>query len=197
VSLSKWLVAAALLLGGAAAVGAVVSQADTQDSQRDSDGPLRVPPVHGWSISAAPGERFADGLETLRVTGDKAATIEEISFVGDDGLRFLGAYVVGPDDRNAIVQILHQWPPRRSPTFEASSMKPAIGAEIPASDGRSESSWELLLGVEVVDESQGRLHREGVRIDYRIGSQRFTALFPAELIVCVDENTEPTECTLE
>lgn len=64
------IVIAALLLVGAAITLALILSGVSTHEDRKTDGPLMVPPGHGYSgVIVQPTQQFADGLETLRVDG--------------------------------------------------------------------------------------------------------------------------------
>lgn len=157
------------------------------------DGPLRVPPEHGWATVASVGHPFTDGLETIEFDGDQAVVIEEIEFDGDPELRLVGSELAANDQGLGIIQYLPEFPPPHQSMF--GEVGPAEGATLEPR-GPNQPGPELLLGIEIV--KPGRFEREAVIIAYRVNGELFEARFPAQLIVCTSDFAEPDgTCSVE
>ncbi|MFC8732546.1 hypothetical protein ACFT5B_08820 [Luteimicrobium sp. NPDC057192] len=110
------------------------------------------PAVHGWSTSVEPSVPFTDGLEVLEPTG--SVEIVDVRIDADDGLRLLGAQLVGPDRPMGAVQHLPGFPPSPTDTAEyfgaPADVRDAAGTTLaPRTDpDGTRRSWELLLGLE-------------------------------------------------
>lgn len=143
---------------------------------------------HGWSHTAKTGSTFADGWELLSLDPDEVpdgtvAVIEDIRFVGDEGLQ-LGDVLIAPPPRPiAQTNLIRHWPPRQKGSFDASTLVPAEGATVGVGGEQGAlDTWELLMEITVEDE--GVLRRTGVVIDYRIDEKRYSVELPAYLTVC-------------
>lgn len=140
------------------------------------DGPLRIPHEHAYFVHYRPGEVFTDGLERLLLTGDRAAVLERIELEGgEDHIEFLGAKLAGPQREVGSIQLSDGFPPEN----------PAFGELVEAEGARIEPSrvgHEMLIGIKVV--RPGYAVRDGVRLYYRVGEEKYTAYFPAAIVFC-------------
>lgn len=178
-------VAVASLTAGAAAVH-LESGTSPGSVARSEDGPMHVPAAHGGAVTLRTGAVFTDGFEILSVAGDKPATIESVSLVGNGGLELLGAKVAPPDRRVGFVQFLQGWPPI-GPALRGTRLTDAVGASItPTAPGTA--GWELFVGIRVT--GAGVVKRDGIRVGYTVAGEHFTATFPARLVVCTSRFQE-------
>ena len=187
-------VALALLL--AASFVTAACDSDTTGSQPSADGPLVVPPAHGWSWTVDPGQTFTDGLEVLTVTDQQALELQRVELMGDPDLKLVGAMIAPPPRRISASQVFERWPPAGHRIFDPDTLVNAEGAEIGSSNPRdNRMGWELLLGIQPT--SAGLHHRTGIRIYYRSDGVDYVAEIPAELTVCAGEQfQESGRCPL-
>lgn len=148
------------------------------------DGPLVVPFEHGWALSYQTGEVFTDGLEVLTLKGSDEAVVESVELVGDKDLELVGVFLAPPPRNIGATQLLRMWPPRDPEAFDEATLVEVDedGAAITSALG----GWELLVGLRAT--TDGRHHRDGIRISYRVGDQDYEAFFPAQLDVCASES---------
>jgi len=183
----KHAAAATLVLGVAAALGLAAADDPIDDPQvRRSDGPLQVPPGHGYfDVVVEPNQGFADGLETLRVDGSQPITIDAVSIVGDEEIVFLGAMVAPPEARVGTTHIVRSWPPEsgQDALFDSTRLVSATDAVIEPYGGDSSAAYELFIGMRI--DEVGTFERKAIRIDYRLGDIAYTATFEAEAKFCV------------
>lgn len=175
---------AAVVAGGAAGLAGL---SNVVEEERPATGPLQLPNSHGWATTAAVGDPFTDGMEVLRLTGDQDAVIEAVTMVGDDGLKLVGAKLAPPSRGIGAIQYHDAFPPKDDPDLGDVRLVDAVGGTVTPL-GEDSAGWELLLGVEATRE--GYLVRTGVRIDYRVGDEQYTALLPANLAVCTSARHE-------
>lgn len=169
-------VAVVLLLAGAAAI-------HLGGDARSADGPMHVPAPHGGAVTLRPGAAFTDGFEVLSITGDEPATIDSVALVDSEGFELLGAKIASPDRPLGFIQFLRGWPPTGK-IMRGTHLTDAEGATItPTAAG-----WELFVGIRVT--GAGVLKRGGIRVDYSVAGERFTATFPAQLVVCTSRRLE-------
>ena len=146
---------------------------------------------HGTLARGPAGTRLTDGFEVLRLDGDRPATIVSVESVGgESSLRFLGAYVAGPERKLGAHAQLKGFPPRRKDLGE---IVPAEGAlVIPRDETRERIGYELLLGYEVVDDTEIGFRSEIV-VTYRVDDEDYEWRSPARLVYCPDSATSD-EC---
>ncbi len=179
-------VAVASLVAGATAVHLGRSDPKAGSVERRADGPMHVPPAHGGAVTLRTGAVFTDGFEILSVAGDEPATIDSVALVDNGGFELLGAKVASPDRRTGFVQFLHGWPPA-GPELKGTRPIDAMGASITPS-AAGEPGWELFVGIRVT--GTGVLERTGIKVDYTVAGERFTATLPAQLVVCTSRSQE-------
>jgi hypothetical protein len=153
-----------------------------------SEGPLVVPPEHGWARTWPAGRVFTDGLEVLKTKGDAVATIESVELVGADNMKLVGTLLAPPPRNYAAEGFIKAWPPRMPGLFERSTLVPAVGATVGPGAGAEDMGWELLLGIEATGD--GIASRDGVMITYSVASVRYQATLPARAVVCTDPKLE-------
>jgi hypothetical protein len=176
-------VAVAALMAVAAAAFAFTTGGE---GGRRSDGPLDPGNPHGWSVTEPAGDTFTDGMELLRLHGDRDAVIEDVRLVGDEGLELVGAKLASPERGIGWIQYRPAFPPANDPDL-GDVLVDAVGATItPLVE--DQGGWELLLGIQATGE--GYLVRTGVEVDYRVGKNEYTVLLPAHLAVCTSPRLE-------
>jgi hypothetical protein len=122
------------------------------------------------------GDRFSYGFNTVSLAGTRPAVIKNVEVIGlDDGVRFLGARLGGPNRRLGSWQVLHTWPPRHPRT----DPRPLATPITPRSLGRT---WELFIGLEVT--KPGRFLSEGWRITYEVNGRMYRHTIPARVLIC-------------
>lgn len=144
-----------------------------------TDGPIVVPPAHGWSISAKAGDSFTDGLETMVVGGAKAVTILSVELIGDPDLELIGSLL-----RSRNSDGIHQYFPTFPPVgIDDSELEELVGSRLlPTPAG--EPGQEILLGIAATNE--GVHQRTGIRLTYEVQGESFAVTLPGELVVCAD-----------
>ena len=154
-----------------------------------TDGPLRKPPAHAAAITRYDvGDRFTYGLNDLAVEGPDEAVITEIEVAGlDDGVRFLGARLGGPDRRVASRQLIDRWPPRGA----ALDVRPLTTPVKPVAQDRE--GYELFVGLEIVE--RGRFRSEGWLITYEVAGRTHQYLMPARLLICAGPGQATDDCS--
>lgn len=187
----RWMAVAVSVIviatGGATAIYALADDTSTAHSARRTDGPLKVPRPHGGAVTLATGATFTDGFEILSLAGERDAVIDSISLVDSAGFELLGAEVASPDRKTGFVQFVHGWPPVAK-ELRGTELVPATGATITPTGSSDGAGWELFVGIRVTGD--GLLTRTGLKIDYTVDGEKFTATFPAELVVCTDSSYE-------
>lgn len=155
------------------------------------EGPMRPAPEHGSIVEGPVGRRLTDGFEILQLGGDRPATILSVESVGGDGsLKYLGAYLAGPDRKLAAYTQPEGFPPT---TRGLGEIIPAEGAVIePREQTRRRLGYELLLGYEIVDDSEIAF-REEIVVTYRIDDTDYAWRAPAKLVYCPESATSE-EC---
>lgn len=155
-----------------------------------SAGPIHPSNAHGTALDMFDvGDRFTYGLNTISLAGTHAAVIKDVEVIGlDDGVRFLGAQLGGPDRKIGAWQILETWPPRHPKT----DPRP-LGTPIPPeSEGRD---WELFIGLEVT--APGRFLSDGWRVTYEVDGRTYRHTIPAYVLICTrDEGGSTRKCPL-
>ena len=151
--------------------------------------PLIVPANYGWLRPAAVGQTFTDGLMTVMNQGDEPLQIVDVGadFEGD-GVRFLGAYVAGPDRTVGGIQNLDEYPPTAP---ELGTLTPAEGALLQPYATTDGKGHEILLGYTVLE--PGRHERPDVTFTYEYDGQQWTQTSEAELVICAGPQ-EPPDC---
>lgn len=165
-----------------ALVAAGCAQPEDSDGGSKEGGPMLVPPAHGSLVHGPMGTVVTDGSELLLLAGDEPATIVSVqSHGGEQALRFLGAMVAGPDRKLGAWTQLGGYPPRLK---KLRDIVPAEGANItPRDETRNDLGYELLLGYEVIDDSE-QVSRTSVEVVYEVGGERFRWVSPATLAYC-------------
>lgn len=176
-------VAVGTTLVGLAAVAAI----HPGSGGRSTEGPLKVPPAHGSSVTLPVGTEFTDGFEILSLSGDTAAVIDSVELVDSPGFELLGTRLVSPARKLGFVQFVRGWPPA-SGSLRTAPVILAEGATITPTILNDGAGWELLVGIRVT--GSGLLRRAGLKVDYTVGGEKFTATFPAEMVVCTDPRYE-------
>lgn len=122
----------------------------------------------------------------LELVTPPAGELESVEFVGDEQLRLTGFHVA----RHVVTGMQHHrtYPPPETPEF--GDLVAGEGAVIPVDRGIG-GGHALVLGVEVTE--PGRWVRDALLITYRVGEQRYTAKFPAQLVVCTPDFAESSE----
>jgi hypothetical protein len=151
-----------------------------------SAGPLERENAHGAAVDDfRVGDRFTYGLNTVTLIGADSATITDVQVVGlDDGIRFLGARLGGPNRDIASWQLLPSWPPVH-PGSDLRSLDTPITAKV-----ADPIEWELFLGFEVT--RPGTFTSEGWQLTYRSGARTYRTTIPAFIRVCVPRSGQPT-----
>ncbi len=149
---------------------------------RESGGPLEVPPKHGYMFTLPQGTRFTDSFERLTANGDRPLVLESVELVGGEGLRLLGFKILGPE-RDTTRDFFPEYPPALEDVKElgATAILDGPGAVI---EPGNEMGWELLVGIEITQ--PGPLWRKGLRINYSVDGKKYTAFFPAQIQVCTE-----------
>jgi hypothetical protein len=145
-------------------------------------GPLRGAPEHGYTVTAAPGETFTDGMEVLVVRGDRPAVIDSVELVGAEELEVVGFMFVGPERTES-----GQWWPGYPP--KGRGLDPSL--VLPAStkiEPNVTRGWEPLVGIKVTE--PGPLWRDGIRYTYTVDGVQYTRTVPAQLKVCTSKDQE-------
>ena len=148
---------------------------------------MREMPAHGTLARGPVGTRFTDGFDVLFLDGDAPAEIVSVSSVGgDEGLRFLGAMIAGPERRLAGWSQLPGYPPTEP------GLRQPIGADgatvEPVSQTRKGMGYELLLGYEVIDEG-ALTARTAVEVVYRVDGKDYLWRSESQLVYCPEAMT--------
>ena len=154
-----------------------------------SEGPIRRTNPHSTALDMFQvGDRFTYGLNRVSIEGTGTATIKEVRVVGlDDGVRFLGARLGGPNRRVGAWQILHTWPPRHPKTDLRPLMTPVTSRSVDPIE------WELFIGLEITQ--PGRFLSEGWRITYEVDGRTYRQTIPARILICTrHEDGSPRKC---
>lgn len=154
-----------------------------------SDGPMRRSNPHAAALDMFKvGDRFTYGLNSVSIEGTGTATIKDVDVVGlDDGVRFLGAWLGGPDRRIGSWQILDTWPPRHPRTDPRPLTTPITSGSVDPIE------WELFIGLEVT--KPGRFLSEGWRITYEVDGRTYRHTIPARILICTrHEDGSPRKC---
>ena len=123
------------------------------------------------------GDRFTYGLNVLSLEAPGTAVIQDVRVVGlEDGVRFLGARLGGPNRRMGSWQVLPTWPPRH-PRLDPRPLTTPI-----TSRSVDPIGWELFIGLEVT--KPGRFLSEGWRITYEIHGRTYQQTVPARILIC-------------
>ncbi|CAA9348148.1 MAG: hypothetical protein AVDCRST_MAG36-1781 [uncultured Nocardioidaceae bacterium] len=154
-----------------------------------TDGPLRKPPAHAAAITRYDvGDRFTYGLNDLAVEGSDEAVITSIEVAGlDEGVRFLGARLGGPDRRVGSRQLIDRWPPRD----RGLDVRPLSTPVEPLASERR--GYELFVGLEI--EERGRFRSEGWLITYEVAGRTHEYLMPARLLICAGPGQATDDCS--
>ena len=169
--------------------GCASSASDAAGGSRSTDGPILMPNRTAYSVLARQGDEVTDGFEVLHLDGDRSAVIESVRLVGAEGLELLGSKLAPPDRSIGAVQYMPTWPPA-DPQIDRASLVDATGARItPATAG-----YELLVGMRVT--GQNEASRVGIRVDYTVGSKKYTIVLPAgvELCLSAEAHRRPSSC---
>jgi hypothetical protein len=165
--------------------GCVAGEQDTVPGSSLAPGPLNRPNAHSWAFSQPVGAVFPDGLEILRLNGDREAVIESVELVGDGGLELVGVRLSPPGGRSiGSVQFMPGFPPR---DHEIHQVVPAVGTTI-TPIGQDPQGWELLVGMRVTRDAY--LVREAIRVTYTVDGKRYAQVLPAGLAVCASPRHE-------
>jgi hypothetical protein len=154
-----------------------------------SEGPIHRTNPHSSALDMFKvGDRFTYGLNTVSIEGTGTATIKDVRAVGlDDGVRFLGAQLGGPNRRIGAWQILHTWPPRHPKTDPRPLHTPIT------SSSADPIEWELFIGLEITE--PGRFLIEGWRITYEVNGRTYRHTIPARILICTrHEDGSPRKC---
>lgn len=145
-------------------------------------GPIDVPNAHGWSYdNAVVGKSFTDGFETLGFATTEPVVVTAVHLEGDPELQLDGVLVADGTRRVGATQFDATFPPT-SPDF--GRLTPLIDRTLLHEDLGRYDAFELVLGLSVTQ--PGAWRRTGVRIDYMVGGEKYSAILPAELIVCTE-----------
>jgi hypothetical protein len=142
-------------------------------------GPLRDVPEHGHSLTVAEGETFTDALESLVVTGDEPAVLDDVELVDAEGLEVVGYQLIGPE-RKIQLDWIPGYPPRPADEEDLDTSL-IVPGDTPIQPGET-AGWELLLGIKVTQ--PGPLYRGGIRYTYTVDGVQYTKTVPARLKVC-------------
>ena len=149
-------------------------------------GPLVAPAEHGFAMPKRVGAVFADGVETLELTGTKSAVLKKVEVVGTDGLQVVGVSLVRPGRKVGTIQVVDGWPPKDPDLRPGDVVTHGIGARFtPTRSNPLEQSYELLVGLRVA--KAGYLVRDGLRVTYSVDGIDYQRYFPAQLVVCTSE----------
>ncbi len=156
-----------------------------------SEGPMHRTNPHSSALDMFQvGDRFTYGLNTVSIEGTGTAIIKDVRVVGlDEGVRFLGAQLGGPNRRRGTWQILPTWPPRHPKT----DLRPLRTPITPRSVDPIE--WELFIGLEITE--PGRFLSEGWRITYEVDGRTYRHTVPARILICTRrDDGSPRKCPL-
>jgi len=149
-------------------------------------GPLVAPAEHGFAMPKRVGAVFADGVETLELTGTRSAVLKKVEVVGTDGLQVVGVSMVRPGRKVGTIQELDGWPPRDPDLRPGDVVTHGIGARFtPTRSNPRGQSYELLVGLRVA--KAGYLVRDGLRVTYSVDGVDYQRYFPAQLAVCTSQ----------
>lgn len=150
-------------------------------------GPMRVLGAHGSLLRGQVGTRVTDGLDVLFLDGEQPAEVLAVRSVGgEEGLRFLGARLAGPERRIAAWSQLPGYPPSKPAMGE---LVDAVGAVVlPREETPRRMGYELLLGYEVVDDSEP-VWRSAIEVVYRVGGEDYLWQSPSMLVYCPEGMT--------
>jgi hypothetical protein len=154
-----------------------------------SEGPMRRTNPHASTLDMFKvGDRFTYGLNTVSVEGTGTAIIKDVRVVGlDDGVRFLGARLGGPNRRLGAWQLLPGWPPRHPRTDPRPLTTPITSRSVDPIE------WELFIGLEILE--HGRFLSEGWRITYEVDGRTYRHTIPARILVCTrHQDGSPRKC---
>ena len=142
-----------------------------------SAGPIQPSNPHSSALDIFDvGDRFTYGMNTISLAGTHPAVIKDVEVIGlDDGVRFLGARLGGPNRRLGAWQVLHTWPPRHPKT----DPRPLETPITPRAEGRT---WELFIGFEI--SKPGRFVSDGWRITYEVNGRTYRHTIPARVLIC-------------
>ena len=187
----RWLLLVALLLvsGGAATSCRVTAPGSNNGTNELAAGPLVVFPPHAAVLPIRQaGSVFTDGFEVVRVPGDAPIEIVNVeSEGGTTALRYVGAWVAGPDRQVGAEQFLPGTPPDN---FSSRTVR-AEGATLQPVSVTGKIGYELLLAYEVVDRQSVDVRR-AIRVTYKSGTHTYQQVIQAGLVVC--PAAQRTEC---
>jgi hypothetical protein len=153
-------------------------------------GPIDMPNAHGWSYAnAVVGQAFTDGFETLGFATTDPVVVTAVHLEGDPELQLDGVLVADGTRRVGAIQFDDSFPPT-DPDF--GRLTPLLGRTLVREELGRHDAFELVLGLSVT--RPGAWRRTGVRVDYMVGSEEYSAVLPAELTVCTEGFEE--ECAL-
>lgn len=163
-------------------VAAGVAWSLLRDSSPAANGPMRSVVEHGMLAEGDEGDRFTDGAEVLQLLGSKEAELVRVETVGgEETFRQLGVMVAGPDRGLAAINSLRGYPPRDQRLGE---IVDAEGTTVqPRDETRSGIGYELLVGYEILDDTEVG-YRSGLKVIYRVDGELFEWSSPARLLYC-------------
>jgi hypothetical protein len=154
-----------------------------------SEGPIHKENPHAAALDTFQvGDRFTYGLNVVSIEGTGTAQIKDVRVVGlDDGVRYLGAMLGGPDRRIGSWQTLHTWPPTHPKTDPRPLPTPIT------SRSANPEGWELFIGLEITE--PGRFLSEGWRVTYEVNGRTYRHTIPARVRICTpDQDGAPRKC---
>lgn len=142
-----------------------------------TNGPARPPWPHGYVVRYRVGQVFTDGLERVKLKGERPGILRrvEITGPGADHFQMIGLMVAGPHRRLGSWEVSDGFPPH----------KPGLGQLMPgerAPLATGPVGTVLLIGLKVVKPGLGI--RDGVRVYYTVDGHQYSVNFSAGIVNC-------------
>jgi len=131
-------------------------------------------------LRAKVGRVFTDGMNVIDIGGHEPATLLKVESIGgSEGLKFLGAKLVGPHRSAVDFTSLDGWP-----TVEGSPpLIEPVGATLePTVKTWNRHAYELVMGYRIIRATYAE--RVGVRVTYKIGDHVYQATLPRLISIC-------------
>jgi hypothetical protein len=171
------------------AVGAALIVGRSDASGRTMGGPLACQGCGGGTgaMPVSVGERVSFGLVYLRNHGSAPAVLERVRVLNaTPGLVVLGALAVELSEGGSV-GVSREFPPR-DPRGRVHRLR---GYTINRTHGKEETS-QVIVGLTVARNGEFSFHH--IAVDYRVGKQRYRAIFHESLGLCAPRNTAKEQC---
>jgi hypothetical protein len=169
-----------ILLASLAVAGMLVVRGSGDGPK--SGGPLaEALPANAVTFSVNARDRFTYGGVQLRNAGDAAVTIVGIRLVdATPGLRVVQASALPiADTAGGLWFSYERFPP---PGLPVEKLQPLAGFELRPGVGTYSAGVQVLLVLTVPGDGTHEFH--SVAVDYRVGGERYVALYPFAMRVC-------------